>query len=279
MKLLGDDCWWAPAWMKRIQERLGLGEPILDDERMPENVPEIAAVGIALAPVAPVAARASNPLTRDAIERVLPPRTAAASRIAETVEPLVGEPLTEPIPMMGSNPVVSPPRPEPAPSTPQARVPAPRVAESTPSAQDRPIESWLQDLRMPARERANVAVPTGQHGAPAQNGLSQNGHGGVPNGSPQPAAAPSRQVLPPRPVPPQARPAATAPMPAPAPRAAAPVPPPAPPRVAPAPAPAAPAPTPTRETDESAIEPGRHRHTEGAPTVSVSELLARQKRE
>ncbi|MFE3441475.1 MMPL family transporter [Nocardia sp. NPDC059180] len=33
MKLLGDDCWWAPAWMKRIQEKIGLGEPILDDER------------------------------------------------------------------------------------------------------------------------------------------------------------------------------------------------------------------------------------------------------
>ena len=26
MKMLGDDCWWAPQWMKRIQERLGLGE-------------------------------------------------------------------------------------------------------------------------------------------------------------------------------------------------------------------------------------------------------------
>ncbi|WP_280456924.1 MMPL family transporter [Nocardia carnea] len=33
MKLLGDDCWWAPAWMKRIQQKVGLGEPILDDER------------------------------------------------------------------------------------------------------------------------------------------------------------------------------------------------------------------------------------------------------
>ncbi|WP_067673566.1 MMPL family transporter [Nocardia miyunensis] len=33
MKLLGDDCWWAPAWMKRIQAKIGLGEPILDDER------------------------------------------------------------------------------------------------------------------------------------------------------------------------------------------------------------------------------------------------------
>ncbi|NKY53646.1 MMPL family transporter [Nocardia vermiculata] len=33
MKLLGDDCWWAPAWMKRIQQRIGLSEPTLDDER------------------------------------------------------------------------------------------------------------------------------------------------------------------------------------------------------------------------------------------------------
>ncbi|MGN2635290.1 MMPL family transporter [Nocardia takedensis] len=33
MKLLGDDCWWAPAWMKRIQERVGLGEVTLENER------------------------------------------------------------------------------------------------------------------------------------------------------------------------------------------------------------------------------------------------------
>ena len=33
MKMLGDDCWWAPQWMKRIQERLGLGEIELPDER------------------------------------------------------------------------------------------------------------------------------------------------------------------------------------------------------------------------------------------------------
>ncbi|ONM46586.1 MMPL family transporter [Nocardia donostiensis] len=33
MKLLGDDCWWAPEWMKKVQRKIGLGEPILDDER------------------------------------------------------------------------------------------------------------------------------------------------------------------------------------------------------------------------------------------------------
>ncbi|MGQ4615707.1 MMPL family transporter [Nocardia sp. R7R-8] len=36
MKLLGDDCWWAPPWMKRIQQKIGLGEPVLDDEH-PRN--------------------------------------------------------------------------------------------------------------------------------------------------------------------------------------------------------------------------------------------------
>ncbi|WP_199742629.1 MMPL family transporter [Nocardia stercoris] len=33
MKLLGDDCWWAPHWMKVVQSRVGLAEPVLTDER------------------------------------------------------------------------------------------------------------------------------------------------------------------------------------------------------------------------------------------------------
>lgn len=32
MKWLGDECWWAPQWMKRVQERIGLGEIQLPDE-------------------------------------------------------------------------------------------------------------------------------------------------------------------------------------------------------------------------------------------------------
>ena len=32
MKLLGDDCWWAPRWMQTVQRKIGLGETILDDE-------------------------------------------------------------------------------------------------------------------------------------------------------------------------------------------------------------------------------------------------------
>jgi uncharacterized membrane protein YdfJ with MMPL/SSD domain len=40
MKLLGDECWWAPRWMKRLQNRMGLNEIDLPDEREPSAVPE-----------------------------------------------------------------------------------------------------------------------------------------------------------------------------------------------------------------------------------------------
>ena len=39
MKLLGNDCWWAPRWMKRLQERIGLGEITLEVERKPLEAP------------------------------------------------------------------------------------------------------------------------------------------------------------------------------------------------------------------------------------------------
>ncbi|MCP2314897.1 putative drug exporter of the RND superfamily [Nocardia amikacinitolerans] len=45
MKLLGDKCWWAPSWMRRIQRKIGLGEPVLDDE--PQARPALEAPPIA----------------------------------------------------------------------------------------------------------------------------------------------------------------------------------------------------------------------------------------
>ena len=87
MKLLGDDCWWAPQWMKRIQQKLGLGETILEDELLPSDIPEIALAGAA-------------PATT-----VRPPiRPAPADRPATPRS----EPLTEPIPVVaptGSGPI------------------------------------------------------------------------------------------------------------------------------------------------------------------------------
>ncbi|MEV6390638.1 MMPL family transporter [Nocardia xishanensis] len=43
MKLLGDRCWWAPAWMQRIHRKVGLGEPVLDDE---PQAPDVAPVAV-----------------------------------------------------------------------------------------------------------------------------------------------------------------------------------------------------------------------------------------
>lgn len=52
MKLLGDDCWWAPLWMKRLQHKIGLGETTLPDELRRSTVRELAGalVGAAAAP-------------------------------------------------------------------------------------------------------------------------------------------------------------------------------------------------------------------------------------
>ncbi|MGW0173516.1 MMPL family transporter [Rhodococcus sp. NPDC003322] len=276
MKLLGDDCWWAPAWMKRIQERLGLGEPILDDERMPDNVPEIEAVGVPV-PRPEATRRRTTPLTRDAIERVLPPRTAAASRIAATAEPLVGEPMTEPIPQVTPKPATAPrpaPTPAPAPApAPRSGIRGPRPeptepprpappAPEPPATADRPIESWLSSLRVPTGAPVN-----GAPGAAPTNG-------GTPPPSPVPPA--------PRPAPVPAPPPAPQQQAGPAPRPAAPAPRPTAPAPRPVPAPTPPPTAPvTAHQGDAEADPnaGRHRHTEGAPTVSVRELLARQRRD
>ena len=91
MKLLGDDCWWAPRWMKRLQYKIGLGETTLPDERKrpgfaaPEDmlvgaVPAVATPGYVSAPRIPVAepsvadtaavsAPAEAPTTRFAVRR------------------------------------------------------------------------------------------------------------------------------------------------------------------------------------------------------------------
>jgi hypothetical protein len=77
MKLLGDDCWWAPKWMKQLQNKIGLGETTLPDERrlaVPE--PQGALVG-AGAPVAPVPVPTSESSPRQPIAITTPVSTPA----------------------------------------------------------------------------------------------------------------------------------------------------------------------------------------------------------
>ena len=109
MKLLGDDCWWAPAWMKRIQQKIGLGEPILDNELVLANVPQIAPVGAIAGP--------GQPRKIEAASRVMPPPAPAAQPESG---PRVPDPLTEPIPL--SEMAIKAPNTE----APAAEKPAPR---------------------------------------------------------------------------------------------------------------------------------------------------------
>jgi hypothetical protein len=85
MKLLGDDCWWAPRWMKRLQERIGLGEIHLPDERKRPAVrePEEALVG-AGAPALPPPRRPHDP-THPAVNG--PARTGTARPAPQAIRP------------------------------------------------------------------------------------------------------------------------------------------------------------------------------------------------
>jgi RND superfamily putative drug exporter len=81
MKLLGDECWWAPAWLKRLHTRVGLGEIGLPDERKPrvepapepEPEPEDALVGAG----APATQWPPHDPTRPAVEGSAPPEAVA----------------------------------------------------------------------------------------------------------------------------------------------------------------------------------------------------------
>ena len=50
MKLLGNDCWWAPRWMKRVQETIGLSEMAPDEDEVtaaeaPEQLDDVLVFG------------------------------------------------------------------------------------------------------------------------------------------------------------------------------------------------------------------------------------------
>jgi len=87
MKLLGNDCWWAPRWMKRLQERIGLGEITLEDERKPSEAPEqldeVLAFGTIVGAPAPTAPRdPSRPVAAALV------RAEAATAVALADSPL-----------------------------------------------------------------------------------------------------------------------------------------------------------------------------------------------
>ncbi|MGZ8803514.1 MAG: MMPL family transporter, partial [Mycobacterium sp.] len=159
MKLLGDDCWWAPKWMKRLQDRLGLGEIELPDERRRPAVreQEDALVG-AGAPVPPRPLPPHDP-SHPAVEgssrpgaattriqtapaRTTGPSVAGTTRMRTPRTAPAGEPQTTRIPAANSRKSRN--------ATNDTNAAPQRTGRATPPPpvrEDREIESWLGELR------------------------------------------------------------------------------------------------------------------------------------
>jgi RND superfamily putative drug exporter len=181
MKLLGDDCWWAPAWMKRVQERLGLGETELPDERKRPAVrePEEALVGASGSaprprpphdPTHPAADGASRPGATTRIakpSRANAPSGAGTTRIptARPQSASPDEPQTTRLSMAKnavrnavSNATGAAQRPAPPPAAPR---------------EEREIESWLGELRGTAPAGGQPAPPPARPSADATRAMPE----------------------------------------------------------------------------------------------------------
>ncbi|MGK2867042.1 MAG: MMPL family transporter [Mycobacterium sp.] len=170
MKLLGDDCWWAPQWMKRVQERIGLGETELPDERKrpvvrePEGeVADQEALVGAGAPAQPVQHDPGHPAIpapapRGSLPPVRPsgPSAAGTSRIPT---PPAGPAPEPPTTRFAAQPDSAATTAINAVNAPTER--APRV-DPSPGRERREIESWLGELRgssTPTTAIPNAAAP------------------------------------------------------------------------------------------------------------------------
>ncbi|MGB5113415.1 MAG: MMPL family transporter [Mycobacterium sp.] len=170
MKLLGDDCWWAPKWMKRVQERIGLGETELPDERKrpvvrePEGeVADQAALVGAGAP-APRAqhdpghpAAIPAPANRGSLPQARPMGPSAASTTRSPTAPPAGPPPEPPTTRFAAQPDSAATAAINAINAPTER--APRV-DPSPGRERREIESWLGELRGSVTPATAIPTPT-----------------------------------------------------------------------------------------------------------------------
>jgi len=195
MKLLGDDCWWAPAWMKRVQERLGLGETELPDERKRPVVREpgdnqealVGAGGPAPRPrpphdpTHPAAEGSSRPgaTTRIATpRRANAPSAAGTTRIPTAPHAQSDEPQTTRLSIAKnavrnavSNATARVNHP-PTGDTPRTQRPSPPPPAAAPR-EEREIESWLGELRGTAPAGGQPAPPPVRPSADATRAMPE----------------------------------------------------------------------------------------------------------
>ena len=156
MKLLGDDCWWAPLWMKRLQNRLGLGEIHLPDERKVASARARAArPAAATRPPVTTTPRPPHDPTHPSAEGA--PRPTRPTAPPPAPRPDVRPPVKDAPPSAaGTNRMTNPAQPKEAATTRFSAQPNPSAAsapgrppapQQSPRGEDREIESWLSDLR------------------------------------------------------------------------------------------------------------------------------------
>jgi uncharacterized membrane protein YdfJ with MMPL/SSD domain len=171
MKLLGDDCWWAPRWMKRLQNRIGLGEIHLPDERKRPAVREPAAALVGAGAAAALPRRPHDP-THPAVEGATRP---GAARPA----PRPGRPPQPQAPSASGTtrmPSAGQPSGTSEPTTTRLSVAAKNAAKAVinnasaitqrtqraapPPREEREIESWLGELRGSTPPEPPAAQPS-----------------------------------------------------------------------------------------------------------------------
>ncbi|EGD54826.1 MMPL family transporter [Gordonia neofelifaecis] len=280
MKLLGDDCWWSPRWMQRLQQKIGLGEAILEDDpsqKRPDYFEAVAAGtsgGVVAAAEAPttamrvpertaprqVAGRAEPTGRRRTLSRQDAHRTGADSGPQPTADSTLDELVDD---KTASAPAKRPDRRDSGPDTGSWKLGLGGVRQTSPDQRPRPQPQPQATVGRPGPSRGPVSPATSGSlpvvGRSPADGLAPAPGGPAPSTGRRPIGAPPvpprrvppRQVVPDQPAPqPPARPQRTAPAPrpvqpqaqTPAPAAQAPAPQPKPvPKPAPTP-PARPAP-------------------------------------
>ncbi|MDL9935159.1 MMPL family transporter [Gordonia sp. ABSL1-1] len=202
MKLLGDDCWWAPRWMRTLQEKIGLGEAVLDDE--PDELRD-GVVGSRAMSAGTMVAEAPTSVMR----RQLP--VPHGARRGPAPQPARQNPAAQapPVQAAPAAPAV-PNRAAPNPAGPTPRPVGPR----TPLVGNDPASRLAPRPEAPTADSAPVRRPVGSTERAPDTGSWSLGDGGIrlqnPAQPPSPAQAPPTPQ-PERPVPPApaGRPAAT----------------------------------------------------------------------
>ncbi|GAB17004.1 hypothetical protein GOEFS_018_00370 [Gordonia effusa NBRC 100432] len=192
MKLLGDDCWWAPRWMQKLQQKIGLGEAVLDDE--PDDLrdgarahrPMSAGTMIAEAPTRSFSARGAGGQARSTTPVTDRPTSAAAQR-------------RRPAPQTGSGPQPVAPHsgPQETPATQSPRPPGPAGPAPTPG-QRPPAPAPVISRRDKRREsRPDTGRwRLGQGGIALESSKPAAPQSQPPSGPQRPTPAPSNQAAP-----------------------------------------------------------------------------------